>query len=501
MAIQEELLERVLHSPRLPSIPAVALKIIDLVQQDEVNMDEIAETIKHDPALSTKILKTVNSSFYGQAKTISTINQALVVLGLNSVKTLALGFSLVGNLTDREGDGFDHFGFWKRSLFSATAAKQVCELTAIVQAEEVFMAALLQDVGMLALEQVVGSQYAHLMKRAGHDHAALVGYEREALSGDHAEVGAALAERWGLPPVLSEPIRFHESPEDAPEIVQPLVRAVVAGGAVAALLMDPDSETKAAACGERLQGWYGLDPEQAKAFIAQIHTQSGEVQRLFDLPAGELGNPDDILMRANEALERIGLNTAKRAQELAINNEQLQQEVNTDALTGIGNRRSFDRDVVAAFDNASSASPMTVLFLDIDLFKQFNDTHGHAVGDDVLKQYAVVISQAIGSEATVYRYGGEEFAIIASGLDRKQAAALAERVREAVDVQVLVKGEDGQKHNVTTSVGVATYEGTFFKRPDQVVKAADRGVYAAKKAGRNCVRVFLPKVEGKADAA
>ena len=159
------------------------MKIIDLVQQDEVNMDEIADTIKHDPALSTKILKTVNSSFYGQPKTISSINQALIVLGLNSVKTLALGFSLVGNLTDAGGEGLDHTHYWKRSLFSATAAKQVCELANIVQAEEVFMAALLQDVGMLALGQVLGSAYSHLLQLAGEDHCKLAGLERDALAG------------------------------------------------------------------------------------------------------------------------------------------------------------------------------------------------------------------------------------------------------------------------------------------------------------------------------
>ncbi|XAL99936.1 GGDEF domain-containing protein [Phycisphaeraceae bacterium D3-23] len=501
MAIHEELLERVLRSPRLPSIPAVALKIIDLVQQDEVDMDEIAETIKHDPALSTKILKTVNSSFYGQPKTISSINQALIVLGLNSVKTLALGFSLVGNLTEAGGEGFDHVAFWKRSLYSATASKEICDIAGIVQAEEVFMSSLLQDVGMLALGQVLGSEYAHLLKQAGEDHRKLVGLEQEALSGDHAEVGGALAERWGLPPVLSEPIRFHESPEDAEEIVTPLVRAVVAGGYIADLLLAPDDAETVGACGELLESWYGLDPEKAKPLLAQIQSHAAEIQRLFDLPTGELGSAEEILLRANEALERIGLNAAKTAHELARDNKQLRQEANTDCLTGIGNRRSFDRCVAEAFIHATAQAPMSVLFLDIDHFKRFNDAHGHTVGDEVLRLYAKVLTQTLGEEGECFRYGGEEFAIVAPRMDRKLAAELAERVREAIDQQVRVVVEDGVARNVTTSVGVASYEGVFFKRADQVVKAADRGVYAAKQAGRNCVRVFVPKVVPKSDAA
>ena len=88
----------------------------------------IAETISLDAALSTKLLKTVNSSFYGLPKTVGSMNQAVMVLGLNSVKTLALGFSLVQNLTDAGGSSFDHAAYWRRSLYSATAAKKLCEL-------------------------------------------------------------------------------------------------------------------------------------------------------------------------------------------------------------------------------------------------------------------------------------------------------------------------------------------------------------------------------------
>ncbi|NJL30606.1 MAG: HDOD domain-containing protein [Phycisphaerales bacterium] len=89
------LLDQMLRSPRLPSLPTIALEVIDLVQQRDVNIRQIADTISHDPALAGKILKTVNSTFYGQTKTISTITHALVILGLNAVRTLALGFSLV----------------------------------------------------------------------------------------------------------------------------------------------------------------------------------------------------------------------------------------------------------------------------------------------------------------------------------------------------------------------------------------------------------------------
>ena len=151
--MKQDLLDRLLRSPQLPSLPAIALEVIDLVQEKDVNIKQIANTIQHDPALSSKILKTVNSSFYGQAHTIGTISHALVVLGLNSVKTLALGFSLVSNLKEAGGDGLDHFEFWKRSLYTATAAKNIARHIGLVQQEEAFLGGLLQDLGMLAMNQ------------------------------------------------------------------------------------------------------------------------------------------------------------------------------------------------------------------------------------------------------------------------------------------------------------------------------------------------------------
>ena len=95
--MSHDVVDRVLKSPRLPSLPTIAINVITLAKEDTVNIELIANKIRHDPTLSTKILKAVNSSFYGQ-NSVSTISQALVVLVLNSVKTLALGFTLVNNI-------------------------------------------------------------------------------------------------------------------------------------------------------------------------------------------------------------------------------------------------------------------------------------------------------------------------------------------------------------------------------------------------------------------
>jgi HD-like signal output (HDOD) protein len=96
--MKEELLAQIRQCPNLPSLPAIAMEVLGLAQSDEVDLGEIARIISKDAALSSKILRTVNSSFYGRSQSVSQVSHALVILGLQSVKTLVLGFSLVGNL-------------------------------------------------------------------------------------------------------------------------------------------------------------------------------------------------------------------------------------------------------------------------------------------------------------------------------------------------------------------------------------------------------------------
>src|SRR5215475_8477778 len=113
--MNEQLLQRIRQCPNLPSLPAIAMQVLDLAQKADVDIAEIAKIISKDPALSSKILKTVNSSFYGRSQHVGTISHAMVILGLQSVKSLVLGFSLVTSLASNKSKGFKHVSYWKRS--------------------------------------------------------------------------------------------------------------------------------------------------------------------------------------------------------------------------------------------------------------------------------------------------------------------------------------------------------------------------------------------------
>src|SRR5690349_24830686 len=131
--MNEQLVERIRQCPNLPSLPTIAMQILELAQKPEVDIAEIARIICKDPALSGKILRTVNSSFYGRSQHVSTISHALVILGLQSVKTLVLGFSLVSNLTKSKSKGFRHLTYWRHSIYSATAARTIATKVGVVQ--------------------------------------------------------------------------------------------------------------------------------------------------------------------------------------------------------------------------------------------------------------------------------------------------------------------------------------------------------------------------------
>src|ERR1051325_6151536 len=144
-----ELIERILRCPTLPTLPAVAVRVLELTGDESVSLERLAEEIQNDQALAAKVLKTINSSFYGVRRPCGTISQAMVMLGLSAVKSLALSFSLVSSIGFGD-DEFDHVAYWRRGLYTAAAAKIIAREVGRAFEDEAFLGGLLQDVGMMA---------------------------------------------------------------------------------------------------------------------------------------------------------------------------------------------------------------------------------------------------------------------------------------------------------------------------------------------------------------
>ena len=489
--MNDQLLARIRQCPTLPSLPSIALEVLDLAQREEVDIAEIARIISKDPALSSKILRTVNSSFYGRSQSVSQVSQALVILGLQSVKTLVLGFSLVSNLKKAgQGKGFNHLDYWRRSIYAATAGKTLAARAQMVQAEECFLAALLQDIGMLVLDQVLKDEYGHIYEKAA-THRQLTMIEKQILGMTHADVTGFLAEQWKLPPLLAMPMRHHHDPAG---VVDPSVRRLADVAYVAGLCADVFVDANpAAAIGEArafCHRQFRMSQEDTDAMLSEIGQRTREVAPLFEIKLGAPADFDVILKKANEALIELTLKSQQQAQNLAQQNQQLKEAATTDALTGLANRARFDaflaEQVAAAVDGKR---PVSMLMLDIDKFKGVNDAHGHPAGDQVLQAVARLLRSAARGTDLAARYGGEEMALVLPGTAKATAAAIAETIRRTVAAKPVACEQLAV--GVTVSIGVATLEpGGALRQAGHLIKAADLAVYAAKKAGRNCVRVF-----------
>ena len=142
-------LERELNAcTNLPTLPAVALKIIEVSKDPDISLHEVSAIISSDPAIAAKLLKVANSSLYSQRRSLSNLREALTLLGFNASLTIALSFSLLLSLVGEKKNE----DYWKRSIISASIAKMLGMKLRVIKLEDLFLASLLQDIGVLVLQ-------------------------------------------------------------------------------------------------------------------------------------------------------------------------------------------------------------------------------------------------------------------------------------------------------------------------------------------------------------
>ncbi len=194
--------------------------------------------------------------------------------------------------------------------------------------------------------------------------------------------------------------------------------------------------------------------------------------------------PASRLQQRNQELQAL---VDERTQALAQANNQLQLLSNTDGLTGIANRRHFDQALAHEWARAQRAhAPVSLIMLDVDVFKHFNDHYGHLAGDACLKSLALTLAQTGGRRDgdVVARFGGEEFVVLLPGADAPAALEVAQHIQQAI--QALALPHEGAPHGiVTVSFGVATMAPQREQLAEELVRRADRAMYRAKQGGRN----------------
>jgi two-component system, cell cycle response regulator len=489
--------ERVEKCATLPTLPAVALRILELCQHEQLDLGRIASTIASDPALAVKLMKTANSPIFALHREVTTISYAVSLLGVNAIRTLVLSFSLAGKMPVGKQRGLE--SFWRRSIYSALAARELCQVPLPGLKEEAFLAGLLQDIGMLALSQSLGPRYTRILDAAAGDHAKLAELEQEALGGDHAQVGAWLLERWRVPSKLAEVVGASHSGHLAPLGGDPQEAKLTSLVALSGLFADQWTSDVARAA-TRLFESVAANPE-LKACVniqeinARLNDQAPHIAPLFDvhLEAREteaaLAQAQDVLLalsvRASQELTGIHQALAR----LEARTSTLLAETYQDHLTSVANRGYTASYLEEVFNTATSSKCLiAVIFADVDHFKRINDEHGHAAGDSVLYSVAQTIVRSVRGGDFVGRWGGEEFLIVMGVDNISDLAAVAERVRCAV-AQAPHHITGGQVLGVTISLGGALLDPKRHMKPADLLEAADKAMYQAKLAGRNQFRL------------
>jgi two-component system cell cycle response regulator len=619
----------------LPSPTGVALELLDLIQRDDSTIAQISKTIKADPALSGRLLKFANSPFVGQRRAIVAIRDAVLLVGMQVLRQLVLGLSVLSNYRKGRCENFDYQLFWSHSVATAVATQALCSELEDLPADEGFTCGLLSGVGKLALATVYPNEYSGILQRLadrGSDFE-LLAPERTELMIDHVELGAAMVKDWGLPElhyraiqtqyeqmkknpeqprstqlaavldvaraladvcVSSDTLRsaklaqlldksqrlgldeakltglfdgvvsqwcewgtlLQVKSEDVPRFATLLDKANESGGirgngeGLRVLVVDDDPVTVQVLTKQLRNAGHAVlhanDGRQAlelamsanpqlvitdwlmpemnglelvkalrntnigrRIYIIVVTAQQDENYMVQGFEAGA----DDYLIkpieprilqariRASQRLIALQLEVEREREEnrqylsdLAVANRRLEQASLTDPLTGLPNRRQatyrLHQTWSAAVRNNTSLACMVI---DIDDFKQINDTYGHVHGDTALKEVALVLRAAARSDDEVCRIGGEEFLIICADIDEQSAIATAERLRDAVAGHKLTLGHEPKR--VTISVGV-TVRSANEANPDKLLAAADKAVYKAKHDGKNRIVMVADDAAG-----
>jgi len=200
----------------LPSLPSVATSILSLLDDPNVTAAELGKMISTDQGVTLRILRMANSAYYGFPRQIGTINLAIVVLGLETVRSLTISLSVRDTIKSWSAKlPFDFPQYWKHSLYTATGARVFAKNVSYKVPGEAFVAGLVHDVGKLIIARYFTEEYAQITDLSETGGKSAFALEEEFIGADHAEIGGWLTEKWNLPMSIVEAVSCHHNPANS----------------------------------------------------------------------------------------------------------------------------------------------------------------------------------------------------------------------------------------------------------------------------------------------
>ena len=212
---------------KMPAFPRSVHRVLELTSDINCNPKDLIEVIEHDPVLILKILKLVNSAYFGLSQPITSINHAVVYIGLNTVKNLALSTATIGVLPRKNEAGFDMDAFLLHSLSTATVARLFARKLKVKDRDpfDFFLSGLLHDFGKIVFAHFMPHEFHKALSMAKEKAIHLYEAENEIFDIDHAQIGSLLGEKWQLPPNIIEPLRGHHCQDANRSVLTEVVTA------------------------------------------------------------------------------------------------------------------------------------------------------------------------------------------------------------------------------------------------------------------------------------
>lgn len=472
----------------LPYPSPLGLHLLRVLERENFDVAELGRVIGADQGLSAKLVRLSNLALSEQKREATSVAQALMLLGAPTVCQLALTLSLTREVRRVERNGFDHAWFWQRSLLAGIALRAIARSQGLGRADEAFLAAYLQDFGVLALVQTLPDAYPELFMRSRQDHDQLLTLERNEIGGSHAETSVWLLSRWRLPiPVLELVVHAHAAEgQTARRVDEKQARAVALSGPLADLFVLDDPVAAARGVSAQLGNGVALPAAALGDVLESMAAAVPEMAAIFDiaLPLG-----DELTGRV-AAIRQIlapgaALPVVRRTK--TGNAEDALDDAGKDQLITRYDNAHLEGCLGRICEDASrNKRPLCLAVCDIDNLSTLNAQIGKEAGDRLVKALGQWLRVRLRGRDLAARFDGGGFVLVLVDTPVHGAEIVAERIRREIEETGFEVGI-GRPVSITLSVGCALREDPMGAR--ELIASAAAAVRAAKAGGRNRVAI------------
>lgn len=468
-------LSNVLGSKNIPSLPEVALRIIEIAQQPDPDPNDLVKAIRTDPATAGRVLMFANSALFGLRNQSPSIEFAVPMLGTTLIRTIVLGFYLSNHSCSDKSLQSWFRRIWRESLFQASAAEMLAERCPEADSATWFLAGLLQDVGQLAMLNFIGQPYVDEVLQSDTD-LRRIDREAEAFGFTHVDVSTALCRTWNLDPeIITAVSRHHDSPssclnDSTPDIVSCLITS--------------------ACCSDYMEGIgrklganrhyvehlmlekFRLLPNDVYPSLVEFDARAVELAIGFSIDIGDVPPREALLKRAQTVLRQVAME--RKLQQIGVSPEvkdNAQPNEWVDSGTTAYNRRFLDKVLPHELEK-SHAESTTIGLLEVNI-TDLNEGHW----DEVQSQFIDIITDCVRPDDCVIRTGNSTAVVILQKLNFDSLHRIAERLKNSLTDQLDCSAED---NSMTVGGVVVVPVGRASSTVKKVVDTLAESVAAAK---------------------